>query len=124
MKTFAIVVKEYTKGKDYGVSHIRDATHLMVYLGDSKYPVLYPISGLGELEEGERGPEMRRYLEEILKKHKINSIDVLVTVTPIRVKGPWKKNDVYKERSDAGKIAEKYITEKEKLEGMARDLYT
>lgn len=110
MEKFAIVVREYKKGKDYRMSHIKDATHLVVYIpGKTEKPAIYPMSDLDKLESGQRGPGMKKYLEMILKQYNVKSIDVLATVTPIKVDGPWKKNDVYKENSDALGVAEKYL---------------
>lgn len=124
MKTFAIVVKEYSEGEDYRVSHISPATHLMVYLDGYDSPVLYPLPDMENLEEGQRGPAMKGYLEEILKKGKAESVDVLVTVRKIRVDGPWRENIPYDEDSDAFEIAKDYLTGSEKLENMTKQLYT
>jgi hypothetical protein len=126
MKSFAIVVK-YSKEKDYyGVSHLKDATHLMFYKDGMKAPVVYSMDKLElkKREKGERGPIMIDYLKALLRKYGLEQIELLVTVTNIQVKGPWRKNVPYDEDSDARKIAEKYTTEKEKLKDMERKLYT
>lgn len=117
VKSLAIVAEEYESNK-YRVSHIKDATHLLVYLEEAGGFLTYEMPS--QIKKSERpGPAMSRYLEAILKENKTERVDVLATITEIQTPGPWKDNDVYKEGPDVVEVARNYLDLKE----MKRELY-
>ncbi len=103
MEKAAIV--SHKDGKLYTTSHLSSADYLVVVSLDDRIYSLKLPSYIRGAPAGERGPKLKRYIDE-----NFDGLGTLVTVRPLRVEGPypWKRNDVVPEETDAIETARRF----------------
>ncbi len=104
MKKAAIV--SYKDGELYRAAHLSKAEYLLVVSSDDMIYSLELPSYIRDAPPGERGPKLKRYIEENFD----DGLGTLVTVRPLQAKGPypWKRNDVVPEETDAAETARRF----------------
>jgi len=104
MEKAAIV--SHKDGKLYTTSHLSSAEYLVVVSSDDRIYSLELPSYIRGAPLGERGPKLKRYIEENFD----DGLGTLVTVRSLQVEGPypWKRNAVVPEETDAIETAKRF----------------
>ena len=101
-----IAIVSYKDGEVYRASHLNSLTHLVVVSSDGDIYYQELPSYIRKAPPGERGPNLKRYIEENFD----GGLEILATVRPLQVEGPypWRRNGIIPEGTEATEVAKEY----------------